>query len=688
LPTTQAERRDCEATLSHNALQQLSWSPKVLDFGKLFLEAEGEKHFNFTNYLEQSILVQVGPHLPEELKRSQPLSQMVPPGETAVFNMVFSSSREQHFKQTISVCVNGVHNYTFICQAEVAPIALEVSKSTINFAFSPENTGFTVLEATTITNPSNVEIDYWLTCPKSEYTLNPSKGKLGKFKSQRIEVTYEPKFSQKRLETEILLNVKGGPSQKITCVSQLADAACDFKSKTLEVGAVCVGIPMVRTVALKNMGKSRTVYRVLDCPPGVRVEPRSASVAPWETIELTVTITAPHPMVYKDHITLDIRGRPEKGKGAKLLLTGQAVLPDVEVLQEEVAFGETTLGSTHLTPLSIINRSEVTVTLELDLAQHADFKLVFPSEWDQFETPPVVLVQESISPRNGRRSMSMESAKGEKHLLTVAPESTLEVHLQYRPSQVLKHHFALPLALPGLPGHAGCIRVMTAQGMPPKVTVSRPDVDFEQQIVLKRERAITAPYTQRFELQNREKTELDWRLTLPALILGVNDDGTQHTPHEEDAVVWRVEPSMGTLKPGESVSVAVCFSPAFPIQYDFPLSLFLAGEAADTPYLEVNLHGCGTFPRLSFDVAELVLPVVPLGTKATASFRILNQGYDNLELRYSLPLDQSRLPLTLFFPEGSSLNQGTQSVLVEVTFLSSQPMAFQSKVTRLLWQFE
>jgi hypothetical protein len=83
----------------------------------------------------------------------------------------------------------------------------------------------------------------------------------------------------------------------------------------------------------------------------------------------------------------------------------------------------------------------------------------------------------------------------------------------------------------------------------------------------------------------------------------------------------------GTLKSGKSVSISVFFSPSFPLQYfpltashsisqashstltalqtmdsiaqhghpitslfryDFPLSLFLEGEAADKPYLEVR----------------------------------------------------------------------------------------------------
>lgn len=47
----------------------------------------------------------------------------------------------------------------------------------------------------------------------------------------------------------------------------------------------------------------------------------------------------------------------------------------------------------------------------------------------------------------------------------------------------------------------------------------------------------------------------------------------------------------------------------------------------------LQVAGQGQFPRLTFDMRECVLPPVPLGVKSKATFSILNNGYDNLELR-------------------------------------------------------
>ncbi len=40
--------------------------------------------------------------------------------------------------------------------------------------------------------------------------------------------------------------------------------------------------------------------------------------------------------------------------------------------------------------------------------------------------------------------------------------------------------------------------------------------------------------------------------------------------------------------------------------------------------------GIGSYPKLSFDRREVILPTVPLNTLSTCSFFILNDGYENL----------------------------------------------------------
>ena len=55
------------------------------------------------------------------------------------------------------------------------------------------------------------------------------------------------------------------------------------------------------------------------------------------------------------------------------------------------------------------------------------------------------------------------------------------------------------------------------------------------------------------------------------------------------------------------------------------------------PYQELTFKGQGAFPRLVFDRKEVILPIVPLDIQSRCVFRILNDGYENLNIKYDIP---------------------------------------------------
>ena len=190
-------------------------------------------------------------------------------------------------------------------------------------------------------------------------------------------------------------------------------------------------------------------------------------------------------------------------------------------------------------------------------------------------------------------------------------------------------------------------------------------------------------------------------------------------------VNWRIEPTSGQLSPGQEVAVMVYFSPIAPQSYSYPIDIFLdappgvnsnisneslkespqvltltgagssslppVGETLSSllpntfpsqtkPYTSVLLTGVGTTPRLIFDCDEVLLPTVPLGIKSTATFHIRNEGYENLELKWDIPMDTVRAPITLRLPSGSTLGTSHPILPVEVTFLAKKPVSFTMMV--------
>ena len=103
-------------------------------------------------------------------------------------------------------------------------------------------------------------------------------------------------------------------------------------------------------------------------------------------------------------------------------------------------------------------------------------------------------------------------------------------------------------------------------------------------------------------------------------------------------------------------------------------------QRGERPYLTLMLHATAVHPRLTFDRPEVILPAVPLGHTARASFYVINEGYDNLQIQHRLPVDTARAPLQLHFPEGHLVGISKRKLLVTVSFTAKKPMAFTAKV--------
>lgn len=53
---------------------------------------------------------------------------------------------------------------------------------------------------------------------------------------------------------------------------------------------------------------------------------------------------------------------------------------------------------------------------------------------------------------------------------------------------------------------------------------------------------------------------------------------------------------------------------------------------------------------MQFDRREVLLPVVPLNVEAKCTFRIINDGYENLNLRYKVFGEEGNINVKLRFP--------------------------------------
>lgn len=91
--------------------------------------------------------------------------------------------------------------------------------------------------------------------------------------------------------------------------------------------------------------------------------------------------------------------------------------------------------------------------------------------------------------------------------------------------------------------------------------------------------------------------------------------------------------------------------------------------------MNLLLKGKGAYPRLVFDRKEVVLPQVPCNVYTKCMFRIINDGYENLNLN-CISQDIQGNKLEISYPDGKNIGVTKKRVRIEVSFISKKPISF------------
>jgi hypothetical protein len=108
-PCEPGESRECHSQLRPSDIVKIVAGPHSLDFGRVSALASHAKVFTVTNKLHKSILVGVESRAVPELARSEPESQVIPPGATAGFSIVLCTTKLQSLRQKVDYVINGQH---------------------------------------------------------------------------------------------------------------------------------------------------------------------------------------------------------------------------------------------------------------------------------------------------------------------------------------------------------------------------------------------------------------------------------------------------------------------------------------------------------------------------------------------------------------------------------------------------
>jgi len=515
------------------------------------------------------------------------------------------------------------------------------------------------------------------------------------------------------MEASLNLKTEDGEDQFLRCVGQVPDASCVLQSRRLELGILAVGLPHERSVQIVNNGKSAAVFHVEGVPDGITISPMRGRVPLDGRADLDVHVLLDRQMQLETAVTLCIRG----GKPLRLPISAQAMVPNIEMMEDEIEFGQLTLGAMASAPITLKNSSAVEGTLYVNLQPYPEFSLSLAEEkseakeeegdYDANAIQTITLQQHQLgvgvvgdalaggNPTGAKAGWMMapgsfpaaaedddEEANSQIYKITVQPHYTLHMHLSYQPANLGQHFFEFPILAAGGVKHDGLRKAVRAEALRPRMLFSDTTLDFKTKVVPTGVQSV--PSVLELALHNADDYPIEWKIDTE--------------PLKKHMGVFTLEPTRAVLEPEQDCLVRAAFMPNEPIEYKATLSVYISpprtdsAEAATTTarmplppdesklYLPIRLKGQGAVPKLTFDRKEVNLPVVPCGIRSRCLFYIINEGYESLEVQYRLPTDKIRIALLINFPEGQQVGITKPRIPVEIIFHSEKPISFSADI--------
>lgn len=684
-PIRQQDIKECSAPLSPYDMRLISAGPRELKFDRIVIRSEVAKWFSVVNDLKQNILVELSSSA-EEVNRIEPESLVIPPGFKGGFKITIMSAKKHRIERTVKYVINGRYEFHFMVEAEVEPAVLDISLPDqvlspnqapfLFFKFDEENLDESLSKQINVLNRSPAAGRFaWQLPSNSNFEVDPKEDVIEALRTKTVIVRFVPGLtSWKNEEETLVMKVDNGESQGLIVRGEVTEARCSFMQKTLDYGVIAVGIKVEKPISIKNSDPKNAIFHVKRFPSQMTVSPMRGKIPPEGKFPLKVVMCTMFEEELNGELEVMVRG----GKTPlKLQVHASSIIPRVFIQEPDIDFGQVTVSSTLVRRFTLINESPIAAILYLNLEEHPEFEVNLPTEDADIESTilvPATMDKESPfylkededdadDPKPDPMMNEEESEEEEveevhrKFKITVAGGRTVALLLRFSPKDTELYQFNLPIVLAGVNQTvSGLQKTVSGEGIKPRFIVEPALLKFKNKVISSDKNF--ASVTQAL-LSNPEAAATHWRLDT--------------SPLDAD-MVFAMKPSEGSLESGTYANVRVSFNPTQATAYEAHVNLYL--DSIPDPYMTLTLQGEGTVPRIVFDRREVILPIVPLGITAKATFYVINDGYENVELTSSVPQDAGNIQLNVSFPDGKQLGVTKQKIAAEVTFVSERPVSF------------
>ncbi|OHT12743.1 hypothetical protein TRFO_17376 [Tritrichomonas foetus] len=703
--TTPAEINECTRPLTPAQQLMVVASQQSINAGQISVFGTVVKSFTITNNLQQHIIVSLNYEY-EELSQSSPASQVIPPKQTAGFDIKFTSKKPQNFMKSIQYTVNGHHTYSFNFIAQVIPIEVQINQSLIEFRFSPDSIMPVIKEFVTLQNKSNARAEYSFNGLSPPFSMQQSHGYIEANKSMNVEIVYSP-GNRSHDEQDLILNIQGGPSRALKLIGDTGFSRCSLQRKSVNFGLIPIGIAKTQTLRLKNSGEDDAIFSLsFSNPNELQITPLNGRVSSHDSVCLQITYKSIQAHAFDIPVTISICG----SQPLSLNVTGQSELPKIHLHNTEFEFGRVFVGSSSSIDAEISNVGSIPAILFLDLQNHPEFRIEFPTEYSENGTVELVSdpcfitkmestheyisrntsiissISTSLNVTQGTTNSSQQANKrvpkssidnaqlaqqeddtktGLIYKMSLAENASFKFSLIFQPIEVCDISFELPITMMNVLSSSSfhLQPIVSAEGVQAPLTLSTNALDFGVAPLYDSSNPNSRAVIKTFSILNEGKSAMIWYLT-----------------DLDETEVFVVEPMSGELSIGANQIVHVSFKPNRQTPYNTHLSLYVKSEKDNSIIGQVQLTGVGSGLPFRISHTDICLPVAPLNTAVQMKLYVINQAFIETLLKVQMACDEARFPVRVVFPEGNMLQHTTEKIPIVITFQCSHPLSFSTLV--------
>lgn len=175
------------------------------------------------------------------------------------------------------------------------------------------------------------------------------------------------------------MKVNGSTVSLLRLRGQSPEAKLQCKPKAVDLGTICLGLPVKLTASIVNDGQLGTAFRSCQMSSNTTCYPSSGILAAHESASADIIFIPSEVGSVKKLVNFEQRGGPI----ITMAISSEVRLPkDIWFAEEELSFGTLYKGASKKLPITLVNSECFFCEVEIDLANEHLFTLSLgPEQW-------------------------------------------------------------------------------------------------------------------------------------------------------------------------------------------------------------------------------------------------------------------------------------------------------------------